>query len=112
MKMVLKYIAIGALALSLTACGNTPISQTTIIDNPTIDPNLPTPPKLNNVNWKVQDGDDLKQSVAANPDEVLFTLTPEEDAKLNTNLTELQRYILQLKQTVLYYKHQNAPAQN
>ena len=90
------------LLLGLSACADMPTVQTTVIDTPTIDANLPRATDLSNVTWHVYDSGDLKV-VSDNKDVVLFTLTKEEYEKLNNNIIEMRRYILQLKQTVVFY---------
>lgn len=108
MKLCLKYAAIGLMMLNLTAC-NSPLQQTTTIDLPIVNPDLPEPPVLNAVDWKIYDADDLKQLSSSTPSVILFTLTPVQSTILSDNLVEMQRYILQLKQTVIYYQTLNTP---
>lgn len=105
---LMKKVAIMIFVLSsLTACGDSQlIKETTTIDIPTIDANLPQATDLEDVDWKVYTSDDLKIIENSNG-VVLFTLTQPEYEKLGRNLVELRRYIMQLKQTVVFYRNQN-----
>ena len=112
MKTVFKVALISLLALTATACSNTPINTTTEIQLPTVEPNLPQPPVLQNVNIKVYNADDLKQLIASNPNIVLFTMTPDQNEILGTNIIEMRRYILQIDKTVTYYHNLSTPTKN
>lgn len=113
MKKVFKFVALSLLVLTVSACSSTVVpGGTTTIDLPTVTPNLPEPPTLATVTWHVYDANDLKAAIAANPNIILFTLTQDQNKALDDNLVELQRYILQLKQTVVYYQNLNSPAKN
>ena len=112
MKMVLKTLVIGLLMISVTACTQ-PTDQTiTTINLPVVAPNLPEPPTLEQVTWHVYDANDLKQLTVTEPSIVLFTLTQDQNKALDDNIVELQRYILQLKQTVIYYQNLYTPVKN
>ena len=109
MKTFFRIAAIGFL-LTLTAC-NSPIQgPTTVVNLPVIQPNLPQAPEVGTVTWKVYDAKDLQALSISNPNVILFTLTQDENQVLNDNIVELQRYILQLKQTVVYYQNATTPA--
>lgn len=101
-----KIIAALMVIASLSACSDMPIKETTTIDIPTLDANVPQATGLEDVNWKVYTADDLIV-IASDKDVVLFTLTKEEYEKMGRNIVEMRRYILQLKQTVIFYRNQN-----
>ena len=104
MKHAIKLILVSVL-LSLAACSTAP-TQTTIIDTPHLNPNLPPQVELQSVQFKVYTATDLKR-LSTQKNVVLFTLTPEQYAILGKNLVAVHGYILELKQTVIFYKNQN-----
>ena len=110
MKTVFKIALISLITLTATACSTTPTNTVTQIEMPTVAPNLPEPPTLQNVTIKVYTADDLKQLIATNPNIVLFTMTPDQNKILGTNLFEMRRYILQIDKTVTYYQNLSTPA--
>lgn len=109
MKTLFKVAIIG-IALAISGCSQG-VTSTTVTDLPTVAPNLPEPPQLGQVQWKVYDANDLKQLSSSNPNIVLFTMTQEQNRILDDNIVELQRYISQLQQAIVYYQKQSAPAQ-
>jgi hypothetical protein len=111
MKTFLKVAVVGLL-ISLSACSGTSTTSTSTIDLPTIAPNLPQPPALENVTFHVYDANDLTALVASNPNVILFTLTQDQNLIMADNLAELQRYITQLQQALTYYQNLSVPAKN
>lgn len=106
MKTVIKFLSICLLSFSLVACSATPIKETKVIELPRLNPNLPPEVTTQNIEWKVMTPTDLKKANVT-----LYTLTPEEFTKLSGNLTEMYRYILQIKETVKFYREQNTASQ-
>jgi hypothetical protein len=102
LKTVRKYSALALVAVMLTACGTSDVvTQTKVIENQTLDPNLPSSMKLQNVEWGTIEDPNAKDGSH------LFTLTVPEFNKLSGNIVEMQRYTRQLKETVKYYKNRS-----
>lgn len=107
MKFFQIFLLIGLLGF-VSACDNTEtITQTKLIETPRLNPNLPPAVNLDKINWKVYDKEGLSKLTLAPGDVVLFTVTPDQAEKLGKNQVDIQRYILQLKETVIFYQNQN-----
>jgi predicted component of type VI protein secretion system len=97
---------LGITMLALSACA-TPNKDITITTAPELDPNLPTQIQTDPVTWHVYTSTDLK-NLSKDSSTVLFALSQSDYEKLGKNMVEIQRYVEQLKQTVIYYKNHNA----
>ena len=107
-KLLISILLVGL----LTSCAGTTIVQTKVIEVPKIDPPLPDPIIVQNVSWHIYNSQELIQLATQQKDIILYTMTPNQVQTLGYNLSEIQRYVLQSKQVILFYRSQNAESNN
>ncbi len=95
MNKLVKLFLVIPVIFALTACGSTTvIKETDIIETPVIHPNLPTQIDYRPVEWKIEKKTTENQ----------YVLDEKNYRNLNHNILEMNRYILQIKETVKYYR--------
>ena len=104
----MKKIFFISLFLCLSACNGQVIEQTKVIEVPKLDATLPDPLVFNSMTWHVYNSSELQALSNQQKNLILFTLTPDQMTILGSNIAEMQRYINESKQAIIFYRQQNA----
>ena len=92
------FLLFSVLLFSLSACSEGKVvTNPTIVEIPKIKPILPAQTNLQQMHWRLLDKNDFKN---LNDNQVYFVLTQDEKEKLDNNIIELRRYILQSQENI------------
>lgn len=102
-----RMIVAGLFALALAGCQttsqNAPLPELAAVPVPT-----PAPVVMRDVQWKVYNAKELRRLAAdlekSGKDTTLIALTPQGYQNLSTNMSELERFIREQKEVIVFLK--------